>query len=47
MNRSQQRLQDNDTMEDRILQKKQLIDCALGKLEADLIISNVNVFHFD
>ena len=26
-------------------QKKRLIDCALGKTEADLIITNVNVFH--
>ncbi|MBR2374174.1 MAG: adenine deaminase [Lentisphaeria bacterium] len=25
--------------------KKQLIDCALGRIPADLIISNVNVFH--
>lgn len=25
--------------------KKQLIDCALGKIPADLVIANVNVFH--
>lgn len=28
-----------------IERKKRLIDCALGKTEADLIIANVNVFH--
>ncbi len=27
------------------VRRQRLIDCALGKLEADLIISNVNVFH--
>ena len=26
-------------------QKKRLIGCALGNIEADLIISGVNVFH--
>ena len=25
--------------------KKQLIDCALGNIPADLLIKNVNVFH--
>ena len=28
-----------------MVSKKRLIGCASGKLEADLIISNVNVFH--
>ena len=25
--------------------KKQLIDCALGNIAADMLITNVNVFH--
>lgn len=32
-------------MKESAAQKKRLIDCALGNLEADLIISNVTVFH--
>ena len=32
-------------MKDSAVHKKKLIDCALGKIKADLIISGVNVFH--